>query len=55
LLQIAGELLAEAASASQLLELQAADIHARRARINENNDNIQRNQAAISVVIGGPV
>ena len=53
--QVAGELIADAAASTALLEAQAADINARRIRINENREMIQRNQAAISVVIGGPV
>jgi hypothetical protein len=53
--KVASDLLAEAAVACSKLDAQDADINARRLRINENHDMIQRNQAAISVVIGGPV
>jgi hypothetical protein len=53
--QVADSLIAGAALATAQLEAQAADIHSRRSRMNENRDMIQRNQAAISVVIGGPV
>jgi hypothetical protein len=53
--KVAADLIAEASAASALLESQAADIAGRRLRIAENHEMIQRNQASISVVIGGPM
>jgi hypothetical protein len=53
--KIAADLISEALAASTLLEAQAADIAGRRVRIAENHEMIQRNQASISVVIGGPM